>query len=155
MCLTWREDWTLPHCHKAQIVGVLQWCLSFCRFLLSPHMIVEFNYCDHQVLRHHSNQSLHHQWFSLARRPALGRVLVVSNFLYLWVTETTCFCDPSMKQIFFWTLPQMCDLAQTCFWALQTVLLTPGLGFCSDMHYQLLDLLRRRVPFQIIPYPFN
>ncbi len=67
MCLTWREDWTLPHCHKAQIVGVLQWCLSFCRFLLSPHMIVEFNYCDHQVLRHHSNQSLHHQWFSLAR----------------------------------------------------------------------------------------
>ncbi len=37
MCLHWREDWALPHCHKAQIGGVLQWCLSFCRFLLSAY----------------------------------------------------------------------------------------------------------------------
>ncbi len=43
VCLTWREDWVLPHCHKAQIGGVLQWCLSICRFLLSPHMIMELN----------------------------------------------------------------------------------------------------------------
>ncbi len=43
MCLHWREDWVLPHHHKAQIDGVLQWCLSFCRFLLSPHMIMELN----------------------------------------------------------------------------------------------------------------
>ncbi len=38
-----------------------------------------------------------HQLLSLAWRPALGRVLVVSNFFHLRVTETTCFCDPSMK----------------------------------------------------------
>ncbi len=57
MCLHWREDWALPHCHKAQIGGVLQWCLSFCRFLLSPHMIMELKQSDHQVLRHHTNQS--------------------------------------------------------------------------------------------------
>ncbi len=43
MCLHWGEDWVLPHWLKAQIGGVLQWCLSFCRFLLSPHMIMEFN----------------------------------------------------------------------------------------------------------------
>ncbi len=57
MCLHWGEDWVWPHQHKAQIGGVLQWCLSFCRFLPSPHMIMEFNYSDHQVLGHHSNQS--------------------------------------------------------------------------------------------------
>ncbi len=43
MCLHWREDWDLPHRHKAQIDEVSQWCLSFCRFLLSPHMIMELN----------------------------------------------------------------------------------------------------------------
>ncbi len=43
MCLTWREDWVLPHRHKAQIGGVLQWCLSFCRFLPSAYMIMELN----------------------------------------------------------------------------------------------------------------
>ncbi len=57
ICLHWGEDWVWPHCHKAQIGGVLQWCLSFCRFLPSPHMIMELNYSDHQVLGHSSNQS--------------------------------------------------------------------------------------------------
>ncbi len=28
---------------KPRLVELLQWCLSFCRFLLSPHMIMEFN----------------------------------------------------------------------------------------------------------------
>ncbi len=45
----------------------------------------------------------------------------------------------------------MCGLTQ----ALQAVILTSGLVFCSDMHYQLLDLLLRRVPFQIIPIQLN
>ncbi len=43
MYLNWREDWVWPHCHKAQIGGVLQWYLSFYWFLLSPHMIMELN----------------------------------------------------------------------------------------------------------------
>ncbi len=43
MSFNWRKDWVLPHSHKAQIGGVLQWCLSFCRFLLSPHMVMEHN----------------------------------------------------------------------------------------------------------------
>ncbi len=71
------------------------------------------------------------------------------KLLPLRVTETTRFCDPSMKNIFSWTLPQMCG----CFWALQTVLLTAGLDFCSNMHYQLLDLLRRVCLSKL--YPIN
>ncbi len=31
--LHWGEDWVWPHQHKAQVNGVLQWCLFFCRFL--------------------------------------------------------------------------------------------------------------------------
>ncbi len=38
MRLNWSEDWVWPHCHKAQIGGVLQWCLSFCRFLPSAYV---------------------------------------------------------------------------------------------------------------------
>ncbi len=43
MCLHWGEDWVWPHRHKAQIGGVLQWCLSFCWFLPSAYMIMELN----------------------------------------------------------------------------------------------------------------
>ncbi len=43
MCLHWGEDWVWPHRHKAQIGGVLQWCLTFCRFLPSAYMITELN----------------------------------------------------------------------------------------------------------------
>ncbi len=43
MRLHWREDWVSPHCHKVQIDGVLQLCLSFCRFLPSAYMIMELN----------------------------------------------------------------------------------------------------------------
>ncbi len=43
MHLHWRQDWVCPHRHKAQIDGVLQWCLSFCRFLPSAYMIMELN----------------------------------------------------------------------------------------------------------------
>ncbi len=41
--LHWGEDWVWPHRHKDQIGGVLQWCLSFCRFLPSAYMIMELN----------------------------------------------------------------------------------------------------------------
>ncbi len=85
-------------------------------------------------------KSLLHQLLSLARRPALGRGPGCFKLLPLRIMEATCFCEPSMQQIFFLTLPQMCGLTQTCFWALQADSLTSGLGFCSDMHYQLLDL---------------
>ncbi len=31
------------YCHKAQIGGVLRWCLSFCKFFPSAYMIMELN----------------------------------------------------------------------------------------------------------------
>jgi len=68
----------------------------------------------------------------------LHAVLLMSMY-----DSTTWLCVPSMQHIFFWTLLQMCGLTQTCFWAVQAVILTSGLGFCSDMHCQLLDLLSR------------
>ncbi len=43
MCLNWRENWVWPHCHKVQIGGVLQWCLSFCRFPPSAYINIELN----------------------------------------------------------------------------------------------------------------
>ncbi len=71
-----------------------------------------------------------------ARRPALRRILVVLNFFQqtlhlqtLHVTDTTCFCDPSMKHNFFCTLSQMCGLMQTCFWALQDCSFDPRAWF--------------------------
>ncbi len=39
---------------QTQIDGVIRWCSSFCRFLVSPRMI---NYSDRQALGQHSNQS--------------------------------------------------------------------------------------------------
>ncbi len=152
MCLHWGEDWVWPHRHKAQIGGGLQWCLSFCKFLQSciyDHG-AELEWPSGSWSPH---QALLNQLLSLAssrKNPGCFKLLL------LRVTKTTRICEPSMKQnFFFWTRPQMCGLTQTCFWALKAVLLTSGLGFCSDMHYQLLDLLLRRVPFQIIPIQLN
>ncbi len=96
-------------------------------------------------------KALLHQLLSLASsRNSPG----CSKLLPLRVMETACFCETSMQHIFFWTLPQMCGLMQSCLWALQTVLLTPELGLCSDMHFQLLDLLLRHVCLSK-SYPFN
>ncbi len=70
------------------------------------------------------DKALLHQLLSLARRPALGRILVVSNFFHLRVTETTCFCEPSVKQNFFSELFPRCvawcklvsELYRQLFW---------------------------------------
>ncbi len=56
MYLYWGEAWVWSHCHQAQIGGVSQWCLSFCKFLLSPYKIMELNQSDHQCFDHLSNQ---------------------------------------------------------------------------------------------------
>ncbi len=79
MCLHWREDWVLPHCHKAQLDGVLLWCLSFCRFLIWSWSSTRVTI---RLLVTTLTKALLHQLLSLARRPALGRVLVVSNVFH-------------------------------------------------------------------------
>ncbi len=115
---------------------------------------MELNSSDHQVLGHHSNQSPSPSIAQFGQEASSKKKPGCFKLLPLRVTENACFCDPSMKQNLFWTLPQMCGLTQTCFWALQAVLLTSGLVFCSDMHYKLLDLLLRCVCL-FKSYPFN
>ncbi len=100
-CFHWGEDWVWPHRHKAQIGGVLQWCFSFYRNLLSPHMIMELNYSDHHVLGHHSNQSPSPSVAQFGQEANSKKNPGCFKLLPLRVTETTCFCDLSMKQIFF------------------------------------------------------
>ncbi len=158
MCLHWGEDWVWPHCLKAQIGGVLQWCLSLCRFLLSPHMIMELNYSDHQILRHHSNQRPSASIAQFVQEASSKKNPGCFKLLPLRVTETTFFCDPWMKQNFF--LNSSPDsLTQTCFLALQTVLWTPRAWFL--LWYALyLYIVQKRpfiktfVPFQPIPLEF-
>ncbi len=78
MCLNWREDWVWPHRHKA-LISV---CLSFCKFLLSPHMIMSSNRVTIGFFVTPLTKALLHQLLSLAKRPVLGRILVVSNFFH-------------------------------------------------------------------------
>ncbi len=108
-CLHWGEDWVWQHHHKAQIDVVLQWCLSFCRFLLSPHMIMELNYIDRQDVRQHSNQSPSLSIAQFGQETSSKKNPSCFKLLPLRVTETTCFCDPSMKQnIFLNSSPDVC-----------------------------------------------
>ena len=48
---------------------------------------------------------------------------------------------PSMQLTFFGTLPQICASTQSCLRALGTIPSTLWLGFCSDMHCQMWDLI--------------
>ncbi len=98
-------------------------------------------------------KALLHQLLSLARRPALGRILVVPNVYIMDNGGYTLLWNVNAAE-FFWTLPLMCGLIQSCFWTLQAVLLTAGFGFCSDIHFQLLDFLLNHVRLSK-SHPFN
>ena len=127
-----------PLCHEAQIGGVLRWGLSFWRFLPSPHRISGAQLVTIGFLVTSLTKALLPQLLSLARRPALGRVLVVPNPLSeLWRPLGNLQC--SRKG--FCSLPQICASTQSCLWALQAVPSTSRLGFCSDVHRQLWDLI--------------
>ncbi len=152
MCLHWGEDCIWPHQHKAQIDGVLQWCLSFCRFLLSPHMIMEFNQSDHQVLGHHTNQSPAQFGLEASSRKSPG----CFKLLPLRVTETTCFCETSMQHIFF-----LNSSPDVWFDAILSLSYT---GSLFDLRAWFLlwyafsavrPFIKTRVPFQIIPIQLN
>ncbi len=53
MYLYWGEG---NFANKPRLMGVSQWCLSFCKFLPSPYKIMELKQSDHQCLDHLSNQ---------------------------------------------------------------------------------------------------
>ncbi len=97
-------------------------------------------------------KALLHRLFSLARRPALIRILVVlgqtSSFKG---NRTTCFCDPSMKQNFS---PKVLPDAN---------LFLSSTDSYFEPRDQLLDsclsavgpFIKTCVPFQIIPIQLN
>ncbi len=93
--LHWGENWVWPHRHKAQIGGVLQWCLGFSHLHIWSWSSTRVTI---RLLVTSLEKALLHQLLSLARRPALGRVLVVPNFFHgnrdymlLWTFNTADF----------------------------------------------------------------
>jgi hypothetical protein len=79
----------------------------------------------------------------------LGRVLVVPNFFHLRMMEATVLMVTyNVAEFFEGTLPQISASTQSCVRALWTIPSTSLLGFWSDMHCQLKDLMC--VSFQIM-----
>jgi hypothetical protein len=58
-----------------------------------------------------------------------------------------CSWGHSMLQNIFGTLPQICALTQSCLRALRTIPSASWLGFCSNMHSQMWDLIQADVYF--------
>ena len=97
----------------------------------------------HQVLGHLPAKSKPFlpRWLNLAGQPALGRVLVVSNFFHLRMMEATVLLGNfTAAEIFSYPSTDLC-LTQSCLGALWTIPSTSWLGFCSDMNCQLWGLI--------------
>ncbi len=117
-CLHWGEDWVWPHQHKHRSV---ECCSDVCPSVGSFYLHIWSWSSTRVTIRFFVTtltKALLHQLLSLARRPSL-KSPCCSKRLPLWIMEATCFCEPSVQQNFFWTLPQMCGLMQSCLWAIQ------------------------------------
>ena len=131
--------WSLYH--KGLIGVVLQRWLSFWKVIQSPQRISgALSKWPSMFLVTSLTKALPPRLFSLAGRPALGRVLVVPNFFHLRMMESTVFLETFNADIFWYPSP-ICALTQFCLGALRTIPLTSWLGFCSDMHCQMWDLI--------------
>ena len=115
------------HYHKDLTSGVLQRWLSFWKVLTSPQRNSGALSVTIGFLVTSLTKALLTRLLSLARLPALGRVLVVPNFFHFKIMEAVFLGT----QTFFGTLPQICALTQSCLGALRTIPLTLWLGFCS------------------------
>ncbi len=169
MCLHWGEDWVLPDHHKAQIDGVLQWCSPIyttyrTKTSIDLCFMVVWQYYDHGV----QLEWLSGSWSQPNQSPSPS----VAQFTWetsswkspgcfklfpLRVTETTCFCDPSMQQNSFLNpSPDVWLDASLFLSSRQFFFFTSGLSFCFEMHYQLVrSFFKMCVPFQIIPIQLN
>ncbi len=156
MCLHGGKDCIWPHQHKAQIGGVLQWCLSFCRLLLFLHMIIEFNKSDHQVLGHHSNQSPSPSIVQFCLEASSRKSPGCSKLLPFRVTETTWFCDASMQHNFF--LNSSPDVWFDAILSLSSTCSLFDLRAWFLLWYAFLaarPFIKTCVPVQIIPIQLN
>ncbi len=107
MYLYWGEVWVWSLCHKAQIGGVLRWCLSFCTFLPSPYKIMEPNQSEHQCFDHLSNQDPSPTIAQLGQEARSRKSPDCFKLHPLWSMEAKCSCEPSTQQNLFCSLSQI------------------------------------------------
>ncbi len=139
MCPNWREDW-------AQIGGVLQGCLSFCKSLPSVHTIMDLIYSDRHFLVTSLTKALLHQLLGLASsRKSPG----CSKLLLLWILKATWLCEPSMQQNFFLNSSPDVWLDANQF------LSSTGSYFDLGAWFLLRTFIKMCVPFQIIHIRLN
>ena len=75
---------------------------------------------------------------SLGGQPAQGRVMVVPNFFQLRMMEAIVFVGTfNAAEMFWYPSPDLCLNTILC----RTIPSTSWLGFCSDIHCQLWDLI--------------
>ncbi len=116
-------------------------------------IVIFFNKSEHQVLGHQSNQGPSPSIAQFGQEASSRKSPGCFKLIQLRVTEI-CFCEPPVKLIFFWTLPQMCGLTQSCFWALQAVDLSAWFLLWYAFS-AVRSFIKTCVPFQIIPIQLN
>ncbi len=153
MYLYWGEAWVWSLCHQAQIGGVSQWCLSFCKFLPSLYKIMELNQSDHQCLDHLSNQDPSPSIAQFVQEARSRKSTDCFKLNPLRIMEAKCSFN---IEFFFVVFPRSVVWTQSCLTALQAIPLTSWLIFCSDIHFSCYTLYRQVcVPFQIMSNQLN
>ncbi len=135
MYLYWGEAWVWSLCYQAQIGGVSQWCLSFCKFLLSPYKIIELNQSDHQCLDHLSNQDPSPSIAQFGQEARSRKSPDCFKLHPLRIMEAKCFCEPSTQQNYFFVVFPRSVSTQSCLSDLQAIPFTSWLSFCSDIYF--------------------
>lgn len=100
MYLYWGEAWVLSLCYQAQIGGVSQWCLSFCKFLPSPDKITQLNQSDHQCLDHLSYQDPSPSIAQFGHGARSRKSPDCFKLHPLRIMKAKSSCEPSTQQVF-------------------------------------------------------
>ena len=128
MCLLLRSGFLLA------TLPVWQRWLSFWKVLPSPQR-------DYRVFGHLPDQGPSPPIAQFGRAAGFRKCLGGSKLLPFKNDGGHCSWRPSILQKCFGTRPQICASTQSCLSALRTIPSTSRLGFCSDMHCQLWDLI--------------
>ncbi len=96
----WGEAWVLSLYDQAQIGGVSQWCLSFCKFLPSPDKITQLNQSDHQCLDHLSYQDPSPSIAQFGHGARSRKSPDCFKLHPLRIMKAKSSCEPSTQQFF-------------------------------------------------------
>ena len=96
---------------------------------------------DYWVLGHHPDQSTSPLIAKFGQEASSSKSLGGSKLLPFMNVGAPFFLGPLREQKVLGPLPRICASTQSYLGALQTIPSTPWLGFCSDMHCQLQDLI--------------